>query len=265
MKKQLVSIAVASALLAGSTANAFANTEDTGNGNKHQYIGAGIGAVTGALFAGPVGFIAGGLIGSLAAKQDSADSYDAEQLMVSNDAQTRASLPTADAPEVENEVAPSIALTHSGEMDSVINNDVIEDTSALKTILVTDMNLDIFFLSGSTSVEAFYKPRLQTISSLMEQMPDIDVHLEGYSDRRGDNVTNLELATQRLESVRNELVQAGIDENRIHHSAYGEQQFNSRPGDLETYTFDRRVVIRFEPATPHSKSPVASIDSPATY
>jgi sortase system peptidoglycan-associated protein len=265
MKKQLVSIAVASALLAGATANAAANTEDTSNDNKHQYIGAGIGAVTGALFAGPVGFIAGGLIGNLAAKQNSANSSDAEQPVVSQAAQATASLPTADATETEYEVEPSIALAHSGDMDSVINNDRVEDSSALKTILVTDMNIDIFFLSGSTSVEAFYKTRLQTISSLMQQMPDIDVHLEGYSDRRGDNLTNLELAKQRLESVRNELVQAGIEEHRIHHSAYGEQQFNSRPGDLEAYTFDRRVVVRFEQATPQSKSPVAAVESPATF
>ncbi|MGB5518645.1 MAG: hypothetical protein WBO73_09300, partial [Gammaproteobacteria bacterium] len=169
MKKHLISIAVVSALMAGSAANASAIAEDTSNDSKHQYIGAGIGAVTGALFAGPVGFIAGGLIGSLAAKQDSANSSDAEQPVVSQAAQPPASLPTADATEIEFEVEPSIALAHSGDMDSVIKNDMIEDSSALKTILVTDMNLDIFFLSGNTSVEAFYKPRLQTISSLMQQ------------------------------------------------------------------------------------------------
>jgi outer membrane protein OmpA-like peptidoglycan-associated protein len=98
----------------------------------------------------------------------------------------------------------------------------------------------------------------------MQQLPDIDIHLEGYSDRRGDKDTNLVLSNQRLDSVRNQLLQAGIDASRIHVSAYGELQFISTPGDLEAYTFDRRVVIRFQHSSASTNDPVASIENNTT-
>lgn len=261
MKKKLISITLASTLLAGTAQIAYANDEDVKNGNSKPYIGAGIGAVAGALFAGPVGFLAGGLIGSLAAKHDAMDSSETELPLAANESQTQSPAQPVSAPAAEEETEQSIVVAQTGEMDSVISNAVVDPASALKNIMVTDLHLDVFFLSGSTSVETFYRPRIQSISRLMQEMPDIGVHLEGYSDRRGDKDTNLALSNERLNAVRDELVQAGVDASRIQMSAFGEQQFVSKPGDLEAYTFDRRVVIRFEHSTPASKSPVALLES----
>ena len=65
MKKQLITIAIASTLLAGTNPAAYASTSDDEPGKKRQYIGTGIGAVAGGILAGPVGVVAGGLIGNL--------------------------------------------------------------------------------------------------------------------------------------------------------------------------------------------------------
>jgi len=150
-------------------------------------------------------------------------------------------------------------IASTDDIVSVINED-LDNASNLKDILVSELNMDVFFLSGSTSVETFYQPRLKAVAKFMEEMKDVDIHLDGYSDRRGDEVSNLALSNQRLASVRNALVQAGIDDSRIHINARGEQQFNSKPGDLEAYTFDRRVVIRFEPSASAPTTPVALTD-----
>ena len=63
MNKRLISIVISSALMAATAQNAAANDVPHDDGEKDHFVGAGIGAVTGALLAGPVGFIAGGVIG----------------------------------------------------------------------------------------------------------------------------------------------------------------------------------------------------------
>ncbi len=260
MKKQLISIAIATTLLAGTAHNAHAGDQQASDSRHKQYIGTGIGATAGALVAGPVGFIVGGLIGNLAAKHDVMVSGETEQALAAEQSLLHASTQPVSVPATEDETSETIIVAQTGEIESVISDELVDQSSELKDILVEDMSLDVFFLSGSTTVESFYQSRLQAVAKLMQQMPDIDIHLEGYSDRRGDKDTNLALSNQRLDSVRNELVQAGIDSDRIHMNAFGELQFVSTPGDLEAYTFDRRVVIRFQNSSAATQSPLASID-----
>ena len=80
----------------------------------------------------------------------------------------------------------------------------------------------------------------------MNTMDKLELHLDGYSDRRGDKTKNIALANDRIKKVREQLIDAGVDENRIISKAFGEMKMVSKAGDLEAYTFDRKVVIRFE-------------------
>lgn len=260
MKKQLISIAIASVLLAGTAQNVNAADQQTSNNRQKQYIGTGIGATAGALFAGPVGFIAGGLIGNLAARHDATDDNAYDLSHRSNEPGAESGLKPVSTPATEDRTTDTIVIAQAGETESIINDDTVAHDSVLKNILVENLSLDVFFLSGSTTVEAFYRPRLQTLARFMQTMPDVDIHLEGYADRRGDKEANLALSSERLDAVRDELIQAGIDAARIHTNAFGEQQFVSRPGDLEAYNFDRRVVIRFQQSTPGIDNPLAQMD-----
>ena len=261
MKQQFISIAITTALLAGTAYNVYADDQKASDNTHKQFIGTGIGATAGAVVAGPVGFIVGGLIGNLAARHDAMTAGRAEQAVTANESPLPAAIQPPSATLADNTTTETIVVAQAGEIEPVINGDIVDHTSELKDILIEDMNLDVFFLSGSTAVETFYQPRLQAVAKLMQQLPDVDIQLKGYSDRRGDKDSNLELSNQRLDSVRNELVQAGIDASRIHMSAFGEQQFVSTPGDLEAYTFDRRVVIRFQHSSGTAKNPVASIEN----
>jgi sortase system peptidoglycan-associated protein len=263
MKKQLVSIAIATALVAVSAQNAHAAQSASDATNK-QYIGTGIGATAGALVAGPVGLIVGGVIGNLAARHDTINTAEAAQTLTEEESQSHTSTQPPLSSAAEDANTETIVVAQAHEIEPVINDDMVDHTSELKDILVEDMTLDVFFLSGSTTVESFYQPRLQAVAKLMQQLPDIDIHLEGYSDRRGDKDTNLALSDQRLDSVRNKLLHAGIDASRIHVSAFGELQFISTPGDLEAYTFDRRVVIRFQHSSESTDNPLASIQKNPT-
>jgi sortase system peptidoglycan-associated protein len=264
MKKQLISIAITTALLAGTVQHAYADDQQATDSRHKQYIGTGIGATAGALVAGPVGFLVGGLIGNLAAKHDAMNAVESEQTLAAEESLSHASAQPVSSPGEEDKTIETIVVAQAGEIEPVIDDDTVDHSSQLKTVLVKDLRLDVFFLSGSTSVESFYQPRLQAVVKLAQQLPDIDIHLEGYSDRRGDKDSNLSLSNQRLDAVRNELVRAGIDASRIHMSAYGERQFVSAPGDLEAYAFDRRVVIRFQHSAPATGNPLASMENNST-
>lgn len=261
MKKQLITIAISSTLLATSVQNVYAKDDDTSSSGNTHYIGAGIGAITGALLAGPVGFIAGGVLGSQAGKRETAVSNDIAESLTENEmpvlsvAQTNTNMQEQDEPE------QSLVVAQSAELESVIENDTTETSSVIEQLLMTDINFDVFFLSGSTAVEAYYKPRIQAIARLMQQLPETGIHLEGYSDRRGDQDENLALAQQRLDAVRNALELAGVAPDRIRLSAFGEQGFVSSPGKLEAYTFDRRVVIHFEHTPARTDTPVALMEA----
>ena len=266
MKKTLINLAISTTLLAGvASAQAATDTSLTGDtGDKtSQYVGLGVGAATGAIVAGPVGLVIGGIVGSIAGwnnEQESETEAATTAFAAPDDSamETAAAINPPDT--VANETAgDDLLVASAAPVDSVVTGDAADDSAALRNLLTTVLSLDVYFRSGSTRVEAFYAPRMQAIAALMREMPMLELHLDGYSDRRGNSDDNLALSNRRLDAVRAQLQQAGIDDSRIHSTAHGEQRFVSSPGDLETYTFDRRVVIHFEQAVPATKTPLASI------
>ncbi len=67
------------------------------------------------------------------------------------------------------------------------------------------------------------------------------------------------MADQRIDKVRQQLVLAGVEDHRIFSKAFGEMKMVSSPGDLDGYTFDRKVVIRFERTSPDSIQSMAAV------
>ena len=256
MKKQLVTAGITAAVLAANISTARAAEDNS------QVIGTGIGAVAGGLLAGPVGLLAGGLIGNLAGRHDAATRQEPLQTASDGDSQTEAPSLHASAPSTETNTNDVIVVSQAEDVVPIIDATEKPD-SGLKDIIVYGVGLDVLFLTGSTTVEALYQPRLQAIAEIMQTLPDVQIYLDGYSDRRGDNDANLDLSSKRLDSVRDPLVQSGVEPDRIHVNALGEQRFMSKPGDLEAYTFDRRVVVRFEYPVDDAARPIAMTQAEA--
>lgn len=275
MKKSLLNIAItlafSSAVFSGTvlstqafasdmTANLAADNTTSNNTAAESYLypGMGIGAASGALVAGPVGMLVGGLLGAIAganqeanasrevvAEIPSENSFTADQRQTAQNTITLAN---------NSEQPHDIQVAQLGEINTVIDKSIEPQQEALLDILTADLSLDVYFRSGSARIESFYPTRLAAIAELMNTMDQLQLHLDGYTDRRGDKTKNIALANQRIEKVRAQLIDAGVDENRIVSKAFGEMKMVSAPGDLEAYTFDRKVVIRFQRLTENSIS-----------
>lgn len=300
-----LTIALSGAAMSGSvlSTQAYAadlNDSDTSNvdssnidndkpesSDNYLLPGMGAGAAAGTLVAGPVGFIVGGLIGGFVGSSQETDDSDT-QITVVNKTMANETVSGEDKPSIDNALAQS-----DPEIDNNSdNNSLAEDNTALASvqvaqlghisvpeanntqhdeivdIITADLSLDIYFRSGSTDVEAFYPARLDAVANLMGSMNQLEIHLDGYTDRRGNKEQNIKLANQRIENVRQQLITAGVVENRIISKAYGEMKMVSQPGDLEAYTFDRKVVIRFKRSNADSMhtmtSTLSALDSEDT-
>ena len=254
MKKTLLNLAISLSLSAAVlSTQAYADgqlTTDNTNSNDettetYMYPGMGVGAATGTAIAGPAGFVIGGLLGAFIGSNQEVSLESEESIQqeivaeydndISNEVHTETD--TVDLPSVNVAQLSSISMIE-GSRDAHQEN--------ILDILTRDLSLDVYFRSGSTDIEAFYPARLAAIADLMENMDQLEIHLDGYTDRRGDQAQNIALANQRLTNVRQKLIDEGVEANRIVSKAFGEKKMVSQPGDLEAYTFDRKVVIRFE-------------------
>lgn len=253
----------ANELTTSDNINSNDNTSET-----YMYPGMGVGAATGTLIAGPVGLVVGGIIGALIGSNQelSADSESGSQqsnlastaqvedalgeyAMIDDVAQAAISTDPESRSTENHSAENSIQLAQLGPVSPVISDHKNTAHEELMNILVTDLSLDVYFRSGSTDIEKFYPARLAAIADLVNTMGDLELHLDGYTDRRGNKEQNLALANERIQKVREQLISAGVDGERIVSKAFGEAKMKSSAGNLEAYTFDRRVVIRFERAS----------------
>ena len=296
MKKSLLNIAVTTALSSALFSASVLSTQvyadplmsaDNNNSNDnttetYMLPGMGAGAAAGAVVAGPVGLLIGGIIGAFVGENQQVTydqvTYDGEETLISDASLSKDTSLFQDMENTsDNEVDQQNDTALSGYSANKIHvaqlgyiTPVIEEQSSpvqdeLVNILTTDLSLDIYFRSGSTAIETFYPARLAAIADLINNMDQLSIHLDGYADRRGNKTQNITLAKQRIDKVREQLINAGVDEHRIISKAFGEMKMVSTAGDLEAYTFDRKVVIRFERATADSiQSMTTALSDPGT-
>ena len=271
MKKSLLNIAVSIAMSgavlsapllssqayaddAAAATAASVGSNDESASKTYLYPGMGVGAATGTLVAGPVGFLIGGFIGAFVGAghdvSETASPLSESDVIAEDSLQQDDPTDKIDPPDTG---LTGIQLAQIGEIHAVIADpdDIPQDE--LIDSLTTDLALDVYFRSGSSAIESFYPPRLAAIASLLNSMDRLGsdklaLQLDGYSDRRGDQAKNIALANERIEKVRQQLIAAGVADERINSRAFGEMKMVSTAGDLEGYTFDRKVVIRFERA-----------------
>jgi outer membrane protein OmpA-like peptidoglycan-associated protein/tetratricopeptide (TPR) repeat protein len=81
---------------------------------------------------------------------------------------------------------------------------------------------NIFFETGKATLSPQSHVELEKASTLLKTNPSMIIEVGGHTDNVGDDESNMRLSHERAKSVREYLVKAGVDTNRIQAKGYGE-------------------------------------------
>jgi len=77
------------------------------------------------------------------------------------------------------------------------------------------------FVSGSTGLTPESISTVTALAAILKAYPNAAVELAGYTDNTGDPQANNKLSLDRANSVRDQLLAAGIDTTRLTAVGYG--------------------------------------------
>ncbi|MGO9863063.1 MAG: peptidoglycan-associated lipoprotein Pal [Terriglobales bacterium] len=83
---------------------------------------------------------------------------------------------------------------------------------------------DIYFDYDKADVRADQQGSLQGDARFLQAHPNIHITVEGHCDERGSTEFNLALGTNRADTVKNALIQAGVSGARIKTFTYGKEK-----------------------------------------
>jgi outer membrane protein OmpA-like peptidoglycan-associated protein len=83
---------------------------------------------------------------------------------------------------------------------------------------------DVLFSTGKTDLLPGAQTTIEKLASFLAEYPDKTVLVEGHTDNVGSDAYNQDLSERRALSVKNALMQAGVDGSRIDTMGLGESQ-----------------------------------------
>ena len=200
------------------------------------------GVLLGALAGGPLGAFAGGILGDIWGQ-------DQEQLTQS---EQQISFWKKQALESKNELALMSQKIDELSIQKVSFQQFSPASSNHLALLAWGLNSSIHFTTNSQQIEKHYLPKLKRLVYLLNQYPEVNVHLSGYSDFRGQENNNHALSLNRATAVGDYLIHSGIKPDRITIRTYGEKQpiyANEHKKDfkelMDEMALERRVDISF--------------------
>jgi len=112
-----------------------------------------------------------------------------------------------------------------------------------KKMVFTFRNILFDFNKATLRPESY--PVLDSIAQVLKENPTVVVEIGGHTDTRGSFRYNLRLSQARANSVREYLIQKGIEPNRLVAKGYGEMRPLVKPERTEAdYQKNRRVEFR---------------------
>jgi outer membrane protein OmpA-like peptidoglycan-associated protein len=94
------------------------------------------------------------------------------------------------------------------------------DSELPKDIVFDHLNFD----SATTRLTPDSDPTVANLVSIMKCYPAMHVRLEGYTDNTGDSAANKQLSLDRANAIQAQLVQGGVDPDRISTDGWGDEK-----------------------------------------
>lgn len=106
-----------------------------------------------------------------------------------------------------------------------------------------DVLSSIYFDFDSSTLMLSYEQNVIDVSKILAKNPDISVLLVGHCDKFGKEQYNLRLGKLRSESIRDALLELGIEESRIKTASLGSSRADSKISQKTDGARDRRCDI----------------------
>lgn len=127
----------------------------------------------------------------------------------------------------------------------IFNCDIDEEASYAKVTKDQTFRLNrVYFSSGEATLidSSFYE--LDRLAFFLEFKPEVRINIIGHTDDIGKENENLKLSEKRAESVRNYLVQKGLEEIRISYEGKGESEPKTGNDTAQGRQINRRVEFK---------------------
>lgn len=102
----------------------------------------------------------------------------------------------------------------------------------------------LIFALGKSEISKESFSELNDLVKMLEESETMTIQLEGHTDFRGNAKQNMKLSEDRVEAVREYLVDQGIAKNRIKTKAFGGSEPLSKASDAASRASNRRVEVR---------------------
>lgn len=103
----------------------------------------------------------------------------------------------------------------------------------------------VYFEFDDSSLTREAREVLQRKVRWLRDNPDACIVIEGHCDERGTDEYNLALGSRRAESVKDYLVNAGVDGSQLSTISYGEERPAVEGSGQEVWEENRRAEFRF--------------------
>ncbi len=128
-------------------------------------------------------------------------------------------------------------------MHIVKSGDTIQALKSMKTgesIIVENIHFD----TGSAKLLVSSRESLESLLSIMKEVPKLEIELSGHTDNKGEKELNLALSEKRAQAVANYLLKNGVEQKRLKVTGFGETNPITENNTMMGRQRNRRVEIK---------------------
>jgi outer membrane protein OmpA-like peptidoglycan-associated protein len=114
-------------------------------------------------------------------------------------------------------------------------------------VLAVTFKSDILFAVDSASLKPGAYDELSRVARVLNQYPQTNITIAGYTDSTGSEAHNQQLSEKRAANVKNALVGEGVNPARMTAIGYGESRPVADNATAEGRLMNRRVTILIKP------------------
>ena len=156
------------------------------------------------------------------------------------------------------QVSEALKHTPTGITPVSLSRSMVEEASAT-TAKAGILHTDLYFEVGRKGLTDEARTLLQAQASILKQDPNLGVLIQGYTDQQGSTSYNMKLGMKRAETVKTELISAGVSEHQIKTVSLGKDGALCIDMSDVCRQMNRRVHLEIRPiGEEHMRAPVGA-------